>query len=383
MTEIARADVVGSLLRPEYLRDARAQWREGKVSDNELKEITDKAIDEIIAMQERAGLDAITDGEFRRPNFIATMGVREGELGCTEGFETVVMEQQWLGLWKNRQGEYDPFVTGEEVPRSIVTGKVGPRYDIVGQEFPYLKDHTGKAIPKFTFPAPSWHRVGWEKDYSSDAYPTVRDFLLDIRDYTRGIVEQLIAAGCTYIHMDAPNYAQWHLDDSVRDAFAKWGRDLDAELIEDAEIDNSVFEGIGDDVTKAIHLCRGNAPDGRYLAVGGYEKIAERLFPRLGNYNCLLLEYDTPRAGDFTPLQHVNDGTAVVLGLITSKDATLEDKEEVKARIDDAAKYVPLENLAISPQCGFASGEFATTMTIPEQEAKLKLVGEIADEVWG
>jgi 5-methyltetrahydropteroyltriglutamate--homocysteine methyltransferase len=150
---------------------------------------------------------------------------------------------------------------------------------------------------------------------------------------------------------------------------------------EDAEIDNSVFDGITG-ITRAIHLCRGNAPGGRYLADGGYGRIAPELFPRLSNYDTLLLEYDTPRAGDFSPLAHVRSDTAVVLGLITTKSGVLEDAGTVEARIREAAAHVPLERLALSPQCGFASGEYATTMTHAEQEAKLRLVGQVAAKVW-
>ncbi len=381
MTKIARADVVGSLLRPEYLRKARVDWRDGKVSDADLKSLTEGAIKDAVEMQEAAGLDVVTDGEFWRPNFIATMGVREGELGSVSGFETIQADPQWMKLWKNPDGEFNPLVEGDVGPRSLIVDKVGKRYDIVGQEYPALARSVTKARPKYTFPAPSWHRVAWEKEYSGGAYPNVRDFLLDMRDYIRGVVEQLIELGCDYIHLDAPNYSQWHIDPSIRAKFKEWGRDLDAELIEDAEIDNSVFDGITG-ITKAIHLCRGNAPGGRYLADGGYGRIAADLFPRLSNYDTLLLEYDSPRAGDFSPLVHVRDGTTVVLGLVTTKDGTLEDKAVIKQRIAEAAEFVPLESLALSPQCGFASGEYATTMSIPQQEAKLKLIGEIADEVW-
>jgi 5-methyltetrahydropteroyltriglutamate--homocysteine methyltransferase len=202
-----------------------------------------------------------------------------------------------------------------------------------------------------------------------------------MRDYIREVVRKLIDAGCEYIHMDAPNYAQWHTDPKIRAAFESWGHDMDSELIEDAEIDNSVFDGITG-ITRAIHLCRGNAPRGRWLASGGYEAIAERFYPLLTNYDTLLLEYDTPRAGDFSSLKHVRSDTTVVLGLVTTKDGTLEDPAVVETRIREAAEFVPLERLALSPQCGFASGEYADTMTHAQQEAKLRLVGDIAHKVW-
>jgi 5-methyltetrahydropteroyltriglutamate--homocysteine methyltransferase len=181
--------------------------------------------------------------------------------------------------------------------------------------------------------------------------------------------------------MDAPNYAQWYTDPKVRAAFESWGHDMDTELIEDAEIDNSVFDGISG-ITKGIHLCRGNAPRGRWIANGGYEAISEQVYPLLTNYNTLLLEYDSPRAGDFSSLKQVRDDTTVVLGLVTTKDGKLEDPALIEARIREAAALVPLERLALSPQCGFASGEYADTMTMAEEEAKLRMVADIARRIW-
>jgi 5-methyltetrahydropteroyltriglutamate--homocysteine methyltransferase len=329
-------------------------------------------------------MDAVTDGEFRRMSFIATIGVRDAELGPLTGFKTLVTDAEWTALWKYPDGSYGGLTLPEDptkARRSIVVDKVGVKRDIVADEFPFLKQHTKKAIAKYTFPAPSWHRVAWDPKHSRDAYPTARDFLLAMRDYIRGVVEELIAGGCEYIHMDAPNYAQWHTDPKIRAAFESWGHDMDRELIEDAEIDNSVFDGIKG-ITRAIHLCRGNAPRGRFLATGGYDTIAEKLYPRLTNYDTLLLEYDSPRAGDFSSLKHVRNDTVVVLGLVTTKAGALEDPAFVEARIREAAKIVPLERLALSPQCGFASGEYADTMTMAQEEAKLKLVGEVARKVW-
>jgi len=310
--------------------------------------------------------------------------VRDAELGPLTGFKTLVADAEWTGLWKNPDGSFGGLTLPEDRTksrRSIVVDKVGVKRDIVADEFPFLRAHTRKAQPKYTFPAPSWHRVAWDPKHSRGAYPTAQEFLIAMRDYIRDVIKKLVASGCAYIHMDAPNYTQWHTDPSIRAAFESWGHDMDKELIEDAEIDNSVFDGITG-ITRAIHLCRGNAPRGRWLANGGYEAIADRLYPRLTNYNTLLLEYDSPRAGDFSSLKHVRPDTVVVLGLVTTKDGRLEDPAMVEARIREAAKVIPLDRLALSPQCGFASGEFADTMTLPQQEAKLRLVGTIADRVW-
>jgi 5-methyltetrahydropteroyltriglutamate--homocysteine methyltransferase len=181
--------------------------------------------------------------------------------------------------------------------------------------------------------------------------------------------------------MDAPNYAQWHVDRENRAAFEAWGHDMAAELVSDAEIDDTVFDGI-QGVTRAIHICRGNAPGGRWLANGGYESIARIVFPRLAHYDRLLLEYDTPRAGDFDPLRHVRPEATVVLGLLTTKAGALEAAPAVETRVREAARYLPLERLAVSPQCGFASGEAGNPLTPAEQEAKLQRVGEVARRVW-
>lgn len=379
---IARADVVGSLLRPQYLLDARNAWREGRLSEAEMRRAADRAITEAVAVQEDAGVDAVTDGEYRRFNFMATMGVRDARDACLKGFATIETNAGWLRLWRNPDGSDGGLVKTETGPRSLVVGKIAPGRDAAGEEFPFLKGAARKALAKFTYPAPSMHRIAWEPEHSRGAYATAREFLLDVRDHVRAVVKQLISLGCDYIQLDAPNYSQWHVDPRIRAAFQSWGRDLDKELTEDAEIDNSVFEGITG-ITRAIHMCRGNAPGGRWLADGGYGRVAAEVFPRLTNYNRLLLEYDTPRAGDFSALAHVRADTAVVLGLITTKEGKLEDPAAVEARIREATAYVPLERLALSPQCGFASGEYATTMTHTEQAAKLRLVGEVAAKVWG
>jgi 5-methyltetrahydropteroyltriglutamate--homocysteine methyltransferase len=379
--KIVRADVVGSLLRPPWLLQARDAWREGKLGDAELRAVEDRAVEEAIALQEGAGLDAVNDGEYRRSNFMATMGVRDARDAALSGFETVTTHANWLRLWRNPDGSDGGLVKTETGPRALVTGRIAPRRDVAAAEFPFLAGHVKTARPKFTYPAPSMHRIAWEAEHSSAAYPTAREFLLAVRDHVRAVVQQLIGLGCDYIQLDAPNYSQWHIDPRTRAAFAAWGRDLDKELAEDAEIDNSVFEGITG-IARAIHLCRGNAPGGRWLADGGYGPIAAELFPRLTNYDTLLLEYDTPRAGDFTPLAQVRPDAAVVLGLVTTKSGVLEDAAAVEARIREASRFVPLERLALSPQCGFASGDYATTMTHAEQAAKLRLVGEVAAKVW-
>lgn len=376
----ARADVVGSLLRPDYLLAARRAGRKGLSSSQEVRAAEDRAIQEAVALQERCGIDAVTDGEFRRTNFIATMPATRSDPIPVQGFTLVESDADWIGLWKDEQGNHAPLMEGKVVKRALVVDKIKAGSDFAQNEFAFLKDCTKTSCAKFTFPAPSWHRVAWHPDHSARAYPTPREFLLDMRDYTRELVKRLIDRGCEYVQLDAPNYAQWHCDPSVRAHFEAWGRDMEKELIEDAEIDNSVFEGISG-VTRAMHLCRGNA-GANWVASGGYNNISTKVFPLLTNYDRLLLEYDSPRAGDFGPLKDVCSHTTVVLGLVTTKSGDLESPEALEARIREAATIVPLDRLAISPQCGFASGELARTMSPEQQEAKLRLIGDVAKRVW-
>ena len=378
---MARSDVVGSLLRPAYLREARQGVRQGRVSVAELHAEEDRAVREAIALQESAGLDVISDGELRRQSWVVTIPLREEGAAHAPlaGYEFLPAEPGWWSLWKEPDGQRAQVWTATSRP--FITGPLQVVRDIIGEEYAFLKANAHRRT-KFTIPAPSWHRIFWHPEYSRAAYPTPEDFLSAVADYLRTeVVAKIMALGGDYIQMDAPNYAQWHVDLENRAAFAGWGHDMAAELVADAEIDNTVFTGISG-VTRAIHICRGNAPGGRWLANGGYERIASAVFPRLSNYDRLLLEYDTPRAGDFGPLRDVGAQTIVVLGLLTTKQGTLEDGGAVEARIREATQYIPLERLAVSPQCGFASGEAGNPLTPAEQEAKLRLVAQVAQRVW-
>jgi 5-methyltetrahydropteroyltriglutamate--homocysteine methyltransferase len=378
----ARADVVGSLLRPSYLKEARQSAQEGRVSAEELRAVEDRAVREAIGLQETAGLDVITDGELRRNSWVVTIPLREAGIphAPLAGYEFLPADPGWWSLWKEPDGRRAQVWTAPTRP--FITRPLTVVRDIVAEEYAFLKANA-RARTKLTIPAPSWHRIFWHPDYSRAAYPTAESFLRAIVEYLRTeVVAKVVALGGDYIQMDAPNYAQWHVDPDNRAAFEAWGHDMAAELVADAEIDRAVFEGIRG-VTRAIHICRGNAPGGRWLANGGYERIAGEVFPRLATYDRLLLEYDTPRAGDFSPLRHVRAGTEVVLGLLTTKRGELEDGAAVEARIREATKYIPLEQLALSPQCGFASGEAGNPLTPAEQEAKLRLVGRTARRVWG
>jgi 5-methyltetrahydropteroyltriglutamate--homocysteine methyltransferase len=378
---VARSDVVGSLLRPASLRDARRGAREGTVSAEALRAAEDGAVREAIALQEAAGLDVITDGELRRNSWVVTIPLREEAIphAPLAGFEFLPADPGWWSLWKEPDGR--PAQAWTLPTRPFITRPLQVVRDLVGDEYAFLKAHA-RARTKLTIPAPSWHRIFWHPEHSRAAYPTPEDFLRAVAAYLREhVVAKVVALGGDYVQMDAPNYAQWHVDPDNRAAFEGWGHDMAAELVADAEIDDSVFAGVSG-ITRAMHVCRGNAPGGRWLASGGYERIAGEVFPRLTRYDRVLLEYDSPRAGDFGPLRHVRPGTEVVLGLLTTKRGDLEDAAAVKARIGEAARHVPLERLALSPQCGFASGEAGNPLTPDQQAAKLALVAHIAGEVW-
>jgi 5-methyltetrahydropteroyltriglutamate--homocysteine methyltransferase len=380
---IARAETVGSLLRPAYLLEARAQFRAGMLSDAALVEVEDRAVREAIALQESVGLDVITDGEHRRLSWISTVPLLQDTLHppVLGGFSYLVSERtSFMGFWRDDSGR---IIRRPPMPRAFVTEPLRVERDLVAGEYPFLKANVqGRTRTKYSFPAPSYHRVFWHPEYSRAAYPTVDSFLIAIRDYLRRhVVERLLELDCDYIQLDAPNYGQFYVDPDVRAALAADGHDLEAELIADAEIDNSLFEGLSG-VQRALHICRGNGPGGIWSASGGYEPIARSAFPRLPNLDTLLLEYDTDRAGDFGPLRHVLPGTTVVLGLVTTKRGALEDAAQIEARVRDASQLVPLERLALSPQCGFNSAGEGNRLSADEQAAKLRLVVQVARRLW-
>ncbi len=362
--ERVRAETVGSLLRPERLRAVRRAVREGQASPEELQRAEDEAVREAIALQEVVGLDVITDGELRRRSWAPTAD-------AFRGFTLIPGGAGWRWQGTERAREFDVM------PYPFVTEPVALVHDLAQEEYAFLKAHA-RARTKLCLPAPSYHRTFWHPIYSRAAYPTVQSFLRAMRDGIRTLVERAVALGCDYIQLDAPNYG-FACDPELCRTMAAQGRDPAADLEFDAELDSSVFEGLVG-VTRALHICRGNAA-GNWAASGGYEAVAPRLFPRL-HVDRLLLEFDTPRAGGFQALRHVPSDTTVVLGLLTTKSGALEPVPALEARIREAAAIVPLERLALSPQCGFASVASGNPLTPAEQEAKLRRVVEVARRVW-
>lgn len=360
MTLDIRADNIGSLLRPPALKAALLRK---PPDEDEIRRLGDHAVIEAVKMQESLGFRLVTDGELRRRVFMVTYA-------CLEGFTNIPDRAHW-------RSDDGSVIEGAE-GRQVVTEKIRVRKRIPQEEFAFLKQHA-KVSTKFTIPAPSMGRGRWHKDYSRDAYPRVEDFLEALRDYTREVVRELAAMGCSYVQLDAPIYADV-ADPAYRQAMATLGSKFGEDLPFDAELDSSVFEGMAG-LTTGIHLCRGNS-GGRWLASGSYDAVAPTLFPRL-KMDRLLLEYDSERAGTFEALKHVRKESVAVLGLVTTKNGKLEDPAFVERRIKDASACIPLERLALSPQCGFASSMGGNPLSEPEQAAKLKLVADTARNIWG
>jgi 5-methyltetrahydropteroyltriglutamate--homocysteine methyltransferase len=366
-----RAETVGSLLRPAGVAavvmsgGADRAVRDRAVLD---RAVLDRAVLEAIRLQEEAGLDVITDGETRRRTWAETPN-------CLDCFESVAGT---TGLdW--RGGVAAP-PAGPAV-RDVVVRPVSTAATLRDRtaQFAFLAEHATRRT-KFTLAAPSYHRRYWSQEHSQRAYRSCEDFLREIRDRLRVDVERLVALGCDYIQLDAPNYGSM-CDQDTRAAMAAAGRDLAAELAFDAALDSSLFDGVSG-VTRALHICRGNAAGGRWHSAGGYGAISAELFPALA-FDRLLLEYDTDRAGDFGPLSDVGPTTTAVLGLLTTKSGELEGGAAVRDRLAEAAAVKPLGELAISTQCGFASVASGNPVTVEQQRAKLELVVALARETWG
>jgi len=357
-----RSDVVGSLLRPDYLKEARKKRDSGELTHAEFKKIEDRAVNEAIDLQLKAGLDVITDGEMRRYAFFGHL------VDATEGYDK-------FGGWAIPFHDDD----GNEVvvKRPVVVSKLKRVRPLCEEEFTYLRAKT-EHPSKVTIISAQQAAAYYDAEKSKGAYANIDAYLADVVDILRSEVEELIQIGCTYIQVDAPQYAAL-LDPAIREGYRKRGNDPDRLLERCIELDNAVI-GNHPGIDFGIHLCRGNNQS-KYYASGGYDPITA-VFSRT-NFNRFLLEYDDERSGGFEPLKQVPEDRTVVLGLVTSKKPKLEPKEELKHRIEDATKYVPLERLALSSQCGFASTEEGNHLTQDEQEAKLHLVAETTREVWG
>jgi len=356
------SEVVGSLLRPAYLATARQQFEAGQISAAEFKSSEDRAVDEAIALQEDAGFDVITDGELRRYAFYGHL------IDSLEGFDK-------FGGWAI------PFVdeSGEKLvlKRPVVVERLKWKRSMCSEEWVYLRSR-GKRPGKVTMLSAQQAAAYYDPEKSKGAYPTRDAYLADIVDLSRHEVEELIRLGCTYIQIDAPQYAAL-LDPQMREGYRQRGSDPDKLIDTCIEMDNAIIDG-HPGITFGMHICRGNNQS-KFYARGDYEPIA-RIFSQT-HFQRFLLEYDDERSGGFSPLKHVPEDRFVVLGLLTTKRPRLESADELRQRIAEAARVIPLERLALSPQCGFASTMEGNHISLDDQRRKLELVASVAREVWG
>ncbi|MEO6361463.1 MAG: 5-methyltetrahydropteroyltriglutamate--homocysteine S-methyltransferase [Sphingomicrobium sp.] len=362
-----RADHVGSFLRPKALLDARTAYRERSIDAEILRGVEDEAIRDVVRFQEDLGLQGITDGEFRRTYFHTDFLLQLD--GVTEAGGTQVKFHQHGG----KELEYAP-------PVMKITGKISHARDIQRRDYEFLASCTTKT-PKVTIPSPTMlHFRGGREAIDSTAYPNLDDFYADLAAAYRAEIASLADAGCRYLQLDDTNLA-YLCDETQRENARKRGMDPDALPRLYADIINQSIRDKPNDMTVCVHLCRGNFRSS-WAAEGGYEPVAEVLFNAL-NVDGYFLEYDDPRSGDFAPLRYVPKGKTVVLGLVTTKLGDLESPDNVRRRIDEAAKYMPLDQMALSPQCGFSSTVHGNDIAVEQQAAKLRLVIDVARSVWG
>ena len=357
-----RSDVIGSLLRPSYLKEARERHEAGNISEAEFKRVEDRAVDEAVALQSRAGVEVITDGEMRRYAFYGHL------IDAVEGFDKF---GGWAIPFRDEKGE--ELV----LRRPVVVSKLRRKRPLCAEEFTYLRART-KLSAKTTMISAQQAAAYYDANKSSAAYPNVQAYLADLVDILRDEVAELIRLGCTYIQIDSPQYTAL-LDPKLREGYRQRGNDPDRLLDISIEMDNAVI-GNHPGIIFGLHLCRGNNQS-KFYAAGDYGPIT-KVFQKT-RFQRFLLEYDDERSGGFEPLRQVPEDRTVVLGLVSSKKAAMEDKRELKQRIEAAAKFIPLDRLALSPQCGFASTLEGNLITPDHQEAKLRLVAETAREVWG
>ncbi|MDQ3671367.1 MAG: cobalamin-independent methionine synthase II family protein [Actinomycetota bacterium] len=364
----ARSDVVGSLLRPPELLGARERFESGELDSAALKRAEDLAVDAALRLQEDAGMDVVTDGEMRRLSFQSQM------TEAVEGFGEWDLDAFLWGQWQSGAlGEMKV-----ERPPIAVVGKLRRKRFLSADELAYALPRTDRIL-KVTLPSPSLFANFWDPERSSGAYASLEEFLGDVAEILREEVDELVRLGATYIQLDAPHYPLL-LDPAYRDFYASRGWPADRWLELGVELDNHVY-GEREGVTFAMHLCRGNQAS-RWLVEGGYDWLAERLFSRVGAER-LMLEYDDERSGTFEPLRALPEDKTAVLGLVTTKSGRRETVDELAARIEEASAFCPLDRLALSPQCGFATSILGNDLTVEDERAKLETIANTASLVWG
>lgn len=377
-----RADQVGSLLRPQAVLDAHAALREGKTTEEEVRAIEDQAILDALELQRSVGIDVVSDGEIRRSGWSGDFQY------AVEGFVpgAPALRLSWHDA---RTGEPVQVAAPPAAPSgsgtggSIIGNKLVQVRPMTGHETDFLKQHAGDTPYKITVPAASYITTrGYKPGVSEPAYANRKAVLDDVAAIIQKEVQDLAAKGVPYIQLDNPHYPDYIDADRVQQ-MRDMGLDIAETIQNDIDADNLVVSGIDrSNTVVAMHFCRGNGGRGGWHTAGGYDAIAEQVFSQL-DYDVLLLEYDSDRAGGFEPLRFVRKDTVAVLGLITTKMGDLESADDIIRRIEEASKFIDIDNLALSPQCGFASVAQGNPITPDEQRRKLELVVEVARKVWG
>jgi 5-methyltetrahydropteroyltriglutamate--homocysteine methyltransferase len=369
MSEAYRADHVGSLLRPAGVHEARAAFRDGRLPLQQLRHLEDRAILAAIERQRRIGVDVLTDGEFRRTGF--QNDLVEGVEGFVASARPAVVR-----IWQGPGGE-----PKEQGTRQVVGARLRHAGRLTEHQTRFLQAHAPGPI-KMTIPSPNqFPAISFQPGLTDQFYPTRSDLLWDLVSIIKREIAALVEDGVPYIQVDEPRYS-YYVDPRWRTHLRDLGEDPDRSFAEAIAADNACLEGVRrQGQTVAMHICRGNN-ESKWYAEGGYEPIAEKLFGSLA-VDRFLLEYDTERAGTFEPLRFMPRDKMVVLGLVSSKSPGLESEDELRRRIDEASRYVPLENLALSPQCGFASTAAGNLLSEDDQWRKLELVVSVARKVWG
>ncbi len=389
MRPFFRADQVGSMLRPQRLKEAREKAgfamaaadfakqvdgegrivKEASAKPRDLVHLEDQCIKELVKFEEDLGLATVTDGELRRGSWLLDVTLRIDGLALMPGNTERALQ------WKNNGGR------GGASYMVHAVGKLGRKPGgLVQQEYAYTAGLTDRTV-KVTMPSPTLlYLQGGREAVSSEVYPDIEEYFEDLTGLYRDEIQDLHAAGCRYVQIDHTDAARL-CDPKLREGMVAKGRDPESEISLQAKIVSMCTRGRPDDMTVSMHICRGNS-NGGWFAEGGYDPVAEKLFSEF-DVDTFFLEYDSERAGDFTPLRYVPPGKRVALGLVTTKTPENDDKDTLKRRIEEAAKYVPIENLALSPQCGFASGARGNPISFDDERRKLATIVEVAREVWG
>jgi 5-methyltetrahydropteroyltriglutamate--homocysteine methyltransferase len=353
------------MLRPSYLKEARTALERGQMPVPQFKKIEDRAVDQVIAMQEGSGVEVVTDGEMRRFLFMGPI---------TETVAGIEMVEHGTSMpWASPEGET------EWTSPAAVTSKLSKKRSLVCEEYSYARGRARLPL-KVTVPSPLVLYGFWNTRYSTGAYADAFAMFADAAEVGRSEIHELAALGCEYIQVDAPELATL-VDPRVRDWAEAQGMPAERMLTEGIELINGMVAGITG-VRLAIHLCRGNNA-GMWMASGGYDFIAKALFERATAFDAYLLEYDDPRSGTFEPLAEAPEDKQIVLGLVSTKRSQEETASDLVARVDEAARSFPREQLGVSTQCGFASIAAGNPITEEDEERKLRLVAEVAESVWG